>query len=116
MNFGRRAALVAAAAGVVVFGGADAGATGVDPSLKQANKCESNQAVSFGGPPPRPDCVNFAKDIRDLAQLNHCDSDADGTGIGGSAALSSKLVEGSRCANIAVAEKSSKSKSKSSKH
>lgn len=110
MNFGRTAALVtAAAAGAVVFGGADAGATGVDPSLKQANKCESNQAVSFGGPPSRPDCVNFAKAIRDLTQLNHCDSDADGTGISGSAALSSKLVEGSRCANVAVPPKSSKS-------
>ncbi|MGW3571043.1 hypothetical protein ACWDSL_45435 [Streptomyces sp. NPDC000941] len=108
MNFGRTVALVAAAAGAVVFGGTTAGATGGDSPLKQASKCGSNQALSFGGPPPRPDCVNFAKDIRDLAQLNNCDSSVGSAGIGGSA-VSSKLVVGSRCANVAVPAKSSKS-------
>ncbi|MEU5641441.1 hypothetical protein [Streptomyces milbemycinicus] len=110
MNFGRTAALVtAAAAGAVVFGGADAGAVGVDDSLKQANKCDSNGAVSFGGPPSKPNCVNFAKAIRDLAQLNHCDSDAGASGLSGTTLFSSKLVEGSRCANVAVPAKSRKS-------
>lgn len=109
MNFGRTVALVAAAAGAVVFGGTDAGAVGGDSPLKQANKCGSNQAVSFGGPPSKPDCVNFAKAVRELAQLNNCDSDAGATGISGSAASSGKLVEGSRCANVAVGAKSRKS-------
>ncbi|KAK1179411.1 hypothetical protein B7755_015410 [Streptomyces sp. NBS 14/10] len=109
MNFGRTAALVAAAAGAVVFSGTAAGAVGGDHPVKQASKCGSNQALSFGGPPSRPDCVNFAKDIRDLTQLNNCDSDAGASGVSGSAALSSKLVEGSRCANVAVPVKSSKS-------
>ncbi|MGO4750385.1 hypothetical protein AB4212_17480 [Streptomyces sp. 2MCAF27] len=109
MNFGRTAALVAAAAGAVVFGGTAAGAVGGDHPVKQANKCGSNQAVSFGGPPSKPDCVNFAKAIRDLAQLNNCDSAAGASGVSSVGAPTGKLVEGSRCANIAVPAKSSKS-------
>lgn len=109
MNIGKTAVLVTAAAGAVVFGGSSAGALGQDNPVKQINDCDSNQAASIGGPPSKPDCVNFAKVFGDLTQLNDCESSSGATGIG-NVIVSSEITEGSKCANIAVSEKQSKSK------
>ncbi|MGA6157707.1 hypothetical protein ACPEIC_30630 [Stenotrophomonas sp. NPDC087984] len=106
MNIGKAAVLVTAAAGAVVFGGAGAGAHGQDNAVKQLNNCDSKDAVSFGGPPSKPDCVNFADVFGDLTQLNDCESASGPTASSGNLLFSSTIVEGSQCANLAVSEKS----------
>ncbi|GAA2317808.1 hypothetical protein [Streptomyces violaceusniger] len=108
MNIGKAAVLVTAAAGAVVFGGA--GAHGQDNAVTQINNCDSEDAVSFGGPPSRPDCVNFADVFGDLTQLNDCESAGGPTAISGNLLFSSRIAEGSECANLAVSEKRSNAK------
>ncbi|MEU5269863.1 hypothetical protein [Streptomyces hygroscopicus] len=109
MNIGTTAALVTAAASAVVFGGADAGALGLDTSVRQTNDCDTSNATSIGAPPAQPNCLNFAEIFgkHSVAQLNDCDS-SGATSIG-NVIMTAPVVKGSQCANIAVSAEPSKS-------
>ncbi|WNF01055.1 hypothetical protein PS467_39805 [Streptomyces luomodiensis] len=112
MNIGKTAALVTAAAGAVVFGGADAGALGPDTSsVEQTNDCEASGAAGIGGAPAQPNCVNFAQifgEPHGLTQVNHCDS--SGVTSTANVIVTAPVTEGAHCANIAVSAKPSKSR------
>ncbi|WP_210944467.1 hypothetical protein [Streptomyces sp. MK37H] len=105
MNIGKTAALVTAAAGAVVFGGADADALSGDNPTQQVNDCDSKSGVGVSGPGAGSDCLNFARifgDPHGVVQRNHCD-----TTIGTSANVTIVAPPGgsgprSHCANIAV--------------
>ncbi|MBA6438273.1 MULTISPECIES: hypothetical protein [Streptomyces] len=105
MNIGKTAALVTAAAGAVVFGGAEAGALPWEDPTQQVNDCDSRSGVGVSGPGSGAHCLNFAQifgDPHGVVQRNHCD-----TTLGTSAnvtivAPTGGLETGSHCANIAV--------------
>lgn len=82
MNIGKTAALVTAAAGAVVFGGADAGALGLD---RPAGHLDFTQV--FGDP-------------HGVVQQNRCDS--TGPANAGNVVITAPVAAGSHCANIAV--------------
>ncbi|MFF5672091.1 hypothetical protein [Streptomyces hygroscopicus] len=110
MNIGKTAALVTAAASAVVFGGANAGALGLDTSVRQTNDCDTSNATSIGAPPAQSNCLNFAEIFGEhsLAQRNDCDSSSGVTSTG-NVIITAPATMGSRCANIAVSAKPSKS-------
>ncbi|EFL25895.1 hypothetical protein SSOG_05609 [Streptomyces himastatinicus ATCC 53653] len=97
MNIGKTAALVTAAAGAVVFGGADAGALDLDSPLRQTNECDTL------GPVQGSSCLNFAQifgDPHGVVQANRCDS--AGPSNTGNLIFTTPLAAASNCANIAV--------------
>ncbi|MGR3934287.1 hypothetical protein [Streptomyces sp. BRA346] len=103
MNFGQTAALVTAAAGAVVFGGADAGALDLDPPVRQSNACDALGAVQGAS------CLNFAQifgDPHGVVQQNRCDS--AGPANTGNIIFTTPLAAASHCANIAVSAQPSK--------
>jgi hypothetical protein len=110
MNIGKKAALLTAAAGALIVGGAGgASAYGFGHHLgAQHNKCDTDfvGGAAFApvapviGLPPHSDCVNIGKGA---AQSNECDTTFI-TGLAFAPLAPVKFGQGSQCANIALGD------------
>ncbi|QLH23191.1 hypothetical protein [Streptomyces sp. Rer75] len=112
MNIGKKAALLTAAAGALVFVGAGAASAhnfGSDLGAIQTNTCDTatGAIASTGVAAPTgeinvgSDCINFTNSGA-VFQSNDCDTAAGPIVALGTAAPTGDINVGSNCANIAV--------------
>ncbi|MES4906205.1 MULTISPECIES: hypothetical protein [unclassified Streptomyces] len=128
MQIGKKAALMAAAAGAMVIGTAGgASAYGFGPLLGssggiQSNSCDTNtgntmltgMAAPTGDQNVGSDCINFTN-APVVLQSNDCDTRTGNTMTTGGAAPTGDVRVGSNCANIAV-KSPENNKNKNKKH
>ncbi|KAK1180451.1 hypothetical protein B7755_021265 [Streptomyces sp. NBS 14/10] len=127
MQIGKKAALMAAAAGAMVIGTAGgASAYGVGPLFGssggvQSNSCDTHtgttmltgMAAPTGDQNIGSDCVNFTNS--GASQINDCDTATGTTMLTGGAAPSGDVHIGSKCANVALQSSAHENKNKKSK-